>query len=100
MPSLGKEAEMPAMQNIRVLDQDFPDELEAWEHNKEEWSKGNMGKYLIIRGGELVDVLETAEEMRDYQEKYLLEAPALIRLVMQESFLENFASYSGPAPHA
>ena len=87
---------MSTAENFRVLDREFPVELEAWEHNKEEWSKDNEGKYLIIRGTYLVDVLDTPEEMRDYQAKYLLEKPALIRLVLKENFLEHFASYSEP----
>ena len=32
------------------LTKTFLDEMEAWEHNNEEWSKRNEGKYLIIRG--------------------------------------------------
>ena len=91
---------MSSIRHFRVLDRDFPDEMEAWEHNREEWSKGNEGKYLIIRGNDLVVVLDTPEEMREYQEKYLMDDPALIRLVVDDGFLENFASYSGPTRYA
>ena len=86
---------MSSINNVRVLDRDFPVELEAWEHNKEEWSKGNEGKYLVIRGSELVVILDTPEDMREYQEQHLIENPALIRLVVENGFMERFASYSG-----
>ncbi len=86
--------------NVRVLDHDFPVELEAWEHNKDEWSMGNEGKYLVIRGTELVEVLDTPEEMRDYQAKHLMENPALIRMVVESGFLEGFASYFEPENRA
>ena len=91
---------MSSMHNVRVLDRDFPVELEAWEHNKEEWSKDNEGKYLVIRGTDLVAVLDTPEEMREYQEQHLIENPALIRLVVESGFMERFASYSGPVRRA
>ena len=91
---------MSSMDSVRVLDKDFPVELEAWEHNKDEWSEGNEGKYLVIRGTKLVTVLDTPEDMREYQEKYLLENPALIRLVVGHGFWERFASYSGPVRRA
>ena len=65
----------------KVRDEDFPVEVAFWETNKEELSKQYPGKYLIIRGEEVQEVLDTIEEVRLADQQELMDNPALVRHV-------------------
>ena len=78
----------------------FFEERETWERHKDEWMRDYPGKYLVIRGAALIDVLDTPEEVLDYQDEYLLYNPAFVRPAVNDSFADRFISYSGPSNDA
>ena len=72
---------MAETNKTRILDEDFPVEVAFWEANKEELRKQYLGKYLIIRGEEVQQVLDTIEEVRLADQQELMDNPALVRYV-------------------
>ena len=90
---------------VRVIDlrnsvPEFSEEQETWKRHKDEWMRDYPGKYLVIRGDDLVAVLDTPEEVLDYQDEYLLYNPAFVRPAVDDSFADRYISYSGPSNHA
>ena len=72
---------MDKAKKIRVRDEDFPVEVAFWEANKEALTQQYPGKYLIIRGEEVREVLDTIEEVRLADQQELMDNPALVRHV-------------------
>ena len=69
--------------NVPVLDEDFPEEVAFWEANKEELSKGNQGRYLVIRGTKVCKILHSSDELRLAEEEDLAKNPALVRYIFE-----------------
>ena len=71
---------MTQQQEIRVLDEDFPEEVAFWEANQEELNRQYPAKYLVIRGSEVCSFLDTLEEVVAAEDTEFVLNPALIRM--------------------
>jgi len=60
------------------------DEIEFFEKSLPEWMKQHRGKYALVKGHELVDVFDTAENAYVSGVERFGNVPFLVRLISHE----------------
>lgn len=73
---------------MAILDE----ELKTYEQKKEELLRNYKGKYVLIKGSELVDIFETEKDAVRIGIEKFGNGPFLVKKIEEQEQTQNFAS--------